>query len=110
MYFSPLTLTPLEMTALGSLLSLNEVAIALISAAVSWKLSAGHLVICATAMPPSTDMRGDRRTYGEVRGRGPRGLAVDIADEGFVDVAGADEAKRGWLEKSLQIHVVLSYL
>ena len=36
MYFSPLILTPFEMTALGSLLSLNDEAIALISAAVSW--------------------------------------------------------------------------
>jgi hypothetical protein len=31
-------------------------------------------------------------TYGEVCRRGPCGLAVDIADEGLVDVAGADEA------------------
>lgn len=31
-------------------------------------------------------------TYGEVWGRGPCGLAVDIADEGLVDVASADEA------------------
>ena len=35
MYFSPLILMPLEMTALGSLLSVNEAAMALISAAVS---------------------------------------------------------------------------
>ena len=35
MYFSPLILMPLEMTALGSLLSVNEAAMALISAALS---------------------------------------------------------------------------
>ena len=35
MYFSPLTLTPLAITDLGSLLSVNEAAMALISAAVS---------------------------------------------------------------------------
>jgi NAD/NADP transhydrogenase alpha subunit len=40
MYFSPLILTPFEMTALGSLLSAKEAAIALISAAVSWRLLA----------------------------------------------------------------------
>jgi hypothetical protein len=43
MYFSPLTLTPFAMTALVSLLSLNEAAMALISAAVSWSLS----VLCS---------------------------------------------------------------
>jgi hypothetical protein len=40
MYFSPLTLTPFAMTALVSLLSLNEAAIAPISAAVSCNRSA----------------------------------------------------------------------
>jgi hypothetical protein len=34
----------------------------------------------------------DRRTYGKVWGRSPGGLTVDIADEGLVDVASADEA------------------
>jgi hypothetical protein len=33
-----------------------------------------------------------RRTYGEVRGLGPDLFAGDIADEGFVNVATADEA------------------
>jgi hypothetical protein len=39
MYFWPLTLTPFAMTALGSLLSEKDAAIALISAAVSWRVS-----------------------------------------------------------------------
>lgn len=39
------------------------------------------------------------RTYGEVWGRGPGGCAVDIADDGLVDVAGADEAAAPWLEE-----------
>jgi hypothetical protein len=44
-------------------------------------------------------MRWAGRTYGEVWGRGPGGLAVDIADEGPVDVAGANEAVARRLEK-----------
>ena len=32
------------------------------------------------------------KTYRKVGGRSPGGLAIDIADKGFVDVAGADEA------------------
>jgi hypothetical protein len=86
MYLSPLTLTPLAMTALVSLLSLNEAAMALISAALSWRLSALMSDTCVQVLSPM------RWTYGEVWGRGPGGLAVDIADEGLVDVACADEA------------------
>jgi hypothetical protein len=41
------------------------------------------------------------KAYREVGGRSPGGLAVDIADKGFVDVAGAHEAVvravRDWL-------------
>lgn len=48
MYFSPLILTPFEMTALGSLLSEKDAAIAPISAAVSWRTSVHALeTICA---------------------------------------------------------------
>jgi hypothetical protein len=99
MYLSPLILTPLEMTALGSLLSLNEAAMALISAAVSWRCQQD--ILSHVPQGPSSDLNRSRivccarevcLTYGEVWGRGPRGLAVDIADEGLVDVAGADEA------------------
>jgi hypothetical protein len=39
MYLSPLTLTPFAMTALVSLLSLKEAAMALISGPVSWRVS-----------------------------------------------------------------------
>lgn len=47
-------------------------------------------------------MRGmGRRTYGEVWGRGPSGLTIDIADEGFVDVARADEAIAQRVRKAL---------
>lgn len=38
---------------------------------------------------------GQRTTYREVWGGGPVGCAFDIADEGLVDVAGADEAGEG---------------
>ncbi len=35
-----------------------------------------------------------RTTYREVGGCGPGSCALDVADEGLVDVAGADEAVR----------------
>jgi hypothetical protein len=34
----------------------------------------------------------DRGTYGETGRRGPGGFALDIADEGLVDVTSAEEA------------------
>ena len=34
----------------------------------------------------------DRGTYGETWRRGPGGFTLDIADEGLVDVASAEEA------------------
>jgi len=106
MYLSPLTLTPFEMTALVSLLSLKEAAMALISVAVSWNSSAPFSGRCHHTGPaPVRGFAGiedgamSRITYREVWGRGPGGLAVDIADEGLVDVASADEAARGMLER-----------
>jgi hypothetical protein len=44
----------------------------------------------------------DRRTYGKVWGRSPGGLTVDIADEGLVDVASADEAVAEELGSDIQ--------
>jgi hypothetical protein len=55
-------------------------------------------------------MRQVRWTYGEVWGRGPGGLAVDIADEGPVDVAGADEAVARRLEKFSHAWTAQMYL
>lgn len=34
-------------------------------------------------------------TYGEARGRGPDGASGGVTDDGFVDVARADEAVEG---------------
>jgi hypothetical protein len=82
MYLSPLILMPLEMTALGSLLSLNEAAMALISAGASWT--------CVSVGGRGTET--GRATHREAWRRGPGSLAGGIADDGFVDVAGADEA------------------
>jgi hypothetical protein len=48
---------------------------------------------------------GARGTHREVWRRGPRGLAVDVADEGLVDVARADEAARA-LERLLVLLVL----
>jgi hypothetical protein len=103
MYFSPLTLTPFAMTALVSLLSLNEAAMALISAAVSCSqsvLSVPSRLLPAQRRAAVLAGAGVAGTYGEVWRRGPGGLAVDIADEGLVDVARADEAARA-LEDAL---------
>jgi hypothetical protein len=108
MYFSPLILTPFAMTALVSLLSLKEAAMALISAAVSWNLLALSSYICHYIRPgPARCWASvysgakDRIAYREVWGRGPGSLAIDIANEGLVDVAGADEAVRKGLETVL---------
>jgi hypothetical protein len=39
-----------------------------------------------------------RKTYGKPWGRGPGGFTLDIADEGLVEVAGAEEAVAEALE------------
>jgi hypothetical protein len=51
-----------------------------------------------------------RRTYGEVWGRGPRSLTVDIADEGLVNVASADEAVAHMVRQVFSRVVVVVYI
>jgi hypothetical protein len=97
MYFTPLTLTPSEMTFLGSDLSPKDLAMAALSSAESCTPSASMHRICATrASHPGRLQhlaRVKRTTYREVGGCGPGSCALDVADEGLVDVAGADEAR-----------------
>lgn len=64
MYFAPLILIPLEMTDLGSLLSLKEAAMALISSAVSWQFVSAlskSLVSGIAAIIPASE---NTRLYG----------------------------------------------
>lgn len=54
------------------------------------------LLISVYARPCASSCNGETqcllRTYGEAGGRGPGGLAGDIADDGLVNVASANEA------------------
>ena len=97
MYFTPLTLTPSEMTFLGSDLSPKDLAMAALSSAESCTPSASMHRICATRASHQGRLqhlaRVKRTTYREVGGCGPGSCALDVADEGLVDVAGADEAR-----------------
>lgn len=96
MYFSPLILIPFAMTPLGSLLSLKESAMALRSESETWWLVSMPLHRCHKSPWQSSSLsmgKGCMRlTYGEARGRGPDGASGGVADDGFVDVARADEA------------------
>ena len=55
----------------------------------------GTAISCLVAGPVAMPRAGQRTTYREVWGGGPVGCAFDIADEGLVDVASADEAGEG---------------
>lgn len=66
---------------------------AVISAAESWEGSAWECGGCSDiSYEGCTSGMRRSRTYGEVWGRGPGGGAGGIADDGLVDVAGANEA------------------
>lgn len=79
MYLSPFTRTPLAMTALVSLLSLKEAAIALISAAVSekpgdeaqvvWPLTSQMSALSMLPVPTRLQRVSIARSRGAVRGR-----------------------------------------
>jgi hypothetical protein len=85
------------MTFLGSDLSLKDLAMAALSSADSYSLSAStHRIYAAGASHlrcSQRPARNRRTTYREVSGCGPGSGAFDVADEGLVDVAGADEAR-----------------
>jgi UDP-N-acetylglucosamine enolpyruvyl transferase len=97
MYFVPLTLTPSEMTFFGSDLSLKDLAMAALSSADSYTQSAPIRYLCAARASylrhSKRLARIHRTTYREVGGCSPGSCALDVADKGLVDVAGADEAR-----------------
>jgi hypothetical protein len=51
-----------------------------------------------------------RKTYGKPWGRGPGGFTLDIADEGLVKVAGAEEAIEEALDMGTHRRVCHMYL